>query len=135
MKKLIAVCLCLITLFATTISVYASDYQIYSNNVTSASVFLSISSTGKATATLEYYGKSGVMKSAKVVTKIQKKVGVVWVTVSNGSWTDSSSATHLIKEHSVQLSGKGTYRAYSTFTFSGTGGSDDKITKTSEKTY
>ena len=57
------------------------------------------------------------------------------MTVDNGSWTDTSTSTSFSKSHSVQLSSKGTYRAHVVFTISGTGGSDDKITKNVEKTY
>lgn len=135
MKKIIAVILCLVTLFTATITAYAAGIQPFSNNVNSTDVSFSISSNGKATVSYEYYGKSGVTKSAEIVTKVQKKVGLIWITVSNGSWTDNSTATNFTKSHSVQLSGKGTYRAHVVFTISGTGGSDDKITTNVEKKY
>lgn len=135
MKKFIAVCLCIVTLFSATITAYASGIQPYSNNVNSTDVSFSISSSGKATVSYEYYGKSGVTKNAEIVSKVQKKVGLIWVTVDAGSWTDTSTSTNFSKSHSVQLSSKGTYRAHVVFTISGTGGSDDKITKNVEKTY
>lgn len=135
MKKFIAVCLCIVTLFSATITAYASGIQPYSNNVNSTDVSFSISSSGKATVSYEYYGKSGVTKNAEIVSKVQKKVGLIWVTVDGGSWTDTSTSTNFSKSHSVQLSTKGTYRAHVVFTISGTGGSDDKITKNVEKTY
>lgn len=135
MKKFIAVCLCIVTLFSATITAYASGIQPYSNNVNSTDVSFSISSSGKATVSYEYYGKSGVTKNAEIVSKVQKKVGLIWVTVDDGSWTDTSTSTNFSKSHSVQLSSKGTYRAHVVFTISGTGGSDDKITKNVEKTY
>lgn len=135
MKKFIATLLCIVTLFVTTLTAYASDIQPYSNNVNSTSVYFSISSSGKATVSYEYYGKSGVTKSSTIVTKVQKKVGLIWVTVDGGSWTDTSTATNFSKSHSVQLSKTGTYRAHVVFTISGSGGSDDKITKNVEKTY
>lgn len=135
MKKLIAVCLCLIVLCSLPISVYASSIQPYYNNVDRVNTTLTISSSGVATVKNFYSGITGTTKSAKIVTKVQKKVGIIWVTVDNGSWTDNSSSNSLTKSHSVQLSGKGTYRAHTVFTFSGSGGSDDKITKTYESTY
>ncbi len=136
MKKVLSVILCLVTLFMATITAYAnSSIQPFSNNVNSTDVSFSISSSGKATVSYEYYGKSGVTKSSEIVTKVQKKVGLIWVTVDDGSWTDNSIATNFSKSHSVQLSSKGTYRAHVVFTISGTGGSDDKITKNVEKTY
>ena len=45
-------------------------------------VSFSIASNYKATASYEYRGKSEVTKNVKIVTKIQKKAGVIWVTVS-----------------------------------------------------
>lgn len=135
MKKVIAVMLCLFIIFTATITAYASSIQPLSNNVNSTDVFFSISRSGKATVSYEYYGKSGVTKSAEIVTKVQKKVGIIWVTVNGGSWTDTSTSTNFSRSHSVQLSSKDTYRAHVVFTISGTGGSDDKITKNIEKTY
>lgn len=135
MKRLIAACLCLVTLFTATITAYAGSIQPYSNNVSTTSTSFSISSSGMATASNSYSGIARTTKSAKIVTKVQKKVGFIWVTVSGGSWTDTSSATNFSRSHSVQLSSRGTYRAHVVFTISGTGGSDDKITKNVEKKY
>ncbi|MCM1286393.1 MAG: hypothetical protein NC213_09170 [Acetobacter sp.] len=135
MKKFIASCLCIVTLFSATITAYASSIQPYSNNVNTTDVTFSISSSGKATVYYSYVGKSGTTKKAEIVTKVQKKVGLIWITVDSGNWTDTSTLTSFSKSHSVQLSSKGTYRAHVVFTISGTGGSDDKITKNVEKTY
>ncbi len=135
MKKFIAACLCLVTLFTATITAYAGSIQPFSNNVDTVTTSLSISSSGVATVKNAYYGIKGATKSAEIVTKVQKKVGLIWVTVSDGSWTDTSSATNFSKSHTVQLSSKGIYRAHVVFTISGTGGSDDKVTKNVEKTY
>lgn len=135
MKKVIAVILCLVTLFVTTLTVYASEIQPFSNNVGSTNTVFSISNSGLATVKNTYSDSLNRVTSAKVVTKVQKKVGLIWVTVDGGNWTDTSSATNFSKSHSVQLSSKGTYRAHVVFTISGTGGSDDKITKNVEKTY
>lgn len=135
MKKMIAVILSVVTLFTTTITAYAGSIQPFSNNVDTVTTSLSISSSGVATVKNTYYGIKGTTKSAEIVTKVQKKVGLIWITVDGGSWTDNSTATNISKSHSVQLSSKGTYRAHVVFTISGTGGSDDKITKNVEKTY
>lgn len=135
MKRVISVILCLITFFITTLTVYASEIQPFSNNVGSTNTVFSISSSGLATVKNTYSDSLNRVTSAKVVTKVQKKVGLIWVTVDGGSWTDNSTATSFSKSHSVQLSSTGTYRAHVVFTISGTGGSDDKITKNVEKTY
>lgn len=135
MKKFVSVLLCLTVLLTTSITVYAEDVQTYSNNVSTTNTSFSISSSGKATVNNTYMGITGTTKSAKIVTKVQKKFGLIWITVDNGSWTDTSTANNFSQSHSVQLSKTGTYRAHVVFTISGTGGSDDKITKNLEKTY
>lgn len=135
MKKVIAIILCLVTLFSATITAYASSIRPYSNNVGSTNTTFTISSSGLATVKSSYSDSLNRVKNAEIVTKVQKKVGLIWVTVDGGSWTDTSTSTSFSKSHSVQLSSKGTYRAHVVFTISGTGGSDDKITKNVEKTY
>lgn len=75
MKKFIVVILCFVTLFTVTITAYASDIQPFSNNVYTTNTTFAISGSGKATVSNQYTGKSGVIKSAKIVTKIQKKSG------------------------------------------------------------
>lgn len=135
MKKFVALMLCLVIFSTATITVYAGCIQPYSNNVNSTEVSFIISSSGNATVTCKYYGKSGITQSSEIVTKVQKKFGLIWITVDNGSWTDTSTSTNFSKSHSVQLSTTGTYRAHVVFTISGTGGSDDKITTNVEKTY
>ncbi len=135
MKKLVSVLLCLTIFFTTAITVYAENVQTFSNNVSITSTTFSISSSGKATVNNTYSGITGTTKSAKIATKVQKKFGLIWITVDGGKWTDTSTATNFSQSHSVQLSKTGTYRAHVEFTISGTGGSDDKITKKIEKVY
>ncbi len=135
MKKLIAAVLCFVTLFTVTFPVYASSITPCSNNINSTNTSFSISSTGKATVFNTYTGKGNLVTKGTIETKIQKKFGLIWITVDGGKWTDISTATDFAQSHSVQLSKTGTYRAHVEFTISGTGGSDDKITKNIEKTY
>ncbi|MBE6741558.1 MAG: hypothetical protein E7570_04555 [Ruminococcaceae bacterium] len=139
MKKFIALLLCFLFVFGLTTVAYASDSDdeiIYRyNNTESATTSFAISSTGYATVKNSYKGRTGYFQSATITTKVQKKVGIIWVTVSGGSWTDNSTSTNYSKSHSVQLSSTGTYRAHVVFVISGTGGSDDKITKNVQKTY
>lgn len=135
MKKLIAIVLCFVTLFILTLPVYASSITTYTNNVNTTNTSFSISSTGNATVSNNYAGKSGLVTKGTIVTKVQKKVGLIWITVDGGKWTETSTATNYAQSHSIQLSSTGTYRAHVEFTISGTGGSDDKITKNVEKTY
>lgn len=135
MKKLIAMALCIVILFMTVLPVFASGITVYSNNIYIADTSFSISSTGNATVSNSYMGKQGLVTKGTIVTKVQKKYGLIWITVDGGKWTDTSTATNFSRSHSVQLTSKGTYRAHVEFTISGTGGSDDKITKNVEKTY
>ncbi len=135
MKRFTALMLCLVTFITATITVYADGIQPYYNNINSVTTSFSISSSGKATVNNTYSGITGTTKNVKITTKVQKKYGLIWITVSGGSWTDTSTATNFSKSHSVQLSKTGTYRAHVEFKISGSGGSDDKITKNVERTY
>lgn len=135
MKKILTFILCLVILVTTTVTVYASAIEPLSNNVGRTNSAFVISTSGMATVSNSYLDSLNHLTSAKIVTKVQKRYGLIWITVDNGSWTDTSTATSFSRSHSVQLTKKGTYRAHVEFTISGTGGSDDKITKNIEKTY
>lgn len=134
MKKIIVALITALLMFSVSITAYANDIVVYDNNCNGVDSNFFISN-GKANVENKVTGKKGVTKKIIINTKVQKKVGLIWVTVDNGSWTDTSSACNFSKSHSVQLSDKGTYRAHVKFTVSGTGGSDDEITKNVEKTY
>ena len=95
----------------------------------------SISSTGKAVVTSDYLGKDGLVTKGTIHTKIQKKFGLIWITVDCGEWTDTSTATSYSVSHTLQLLKSGTYRAHVEFTIYGTGGSPDHMTTNIERTY
>lgn len=135
MKKLIAVILCFVTLFSLFVPVYASGITTYSNNIYTTNTSFFITSTGKATVTSSYTGKPGVMTKATIETKIQKRFGLIWITVDCGEWTDTSTNTNYSVSHTLQLLKSGTYRANVKYTISGTGGSPDEITQKIERTY
>ena len=135
MKKILALMLCSVILVTTTVTVYANNIQPCYNNIDNVTTSFVISSSGKATVTTTYTGITGTTKNVKIVIKVQKKFGLIWTTVDGGKWTDNSTAEDYSRSHSVQLSKTGTYRAHVEYTISGTGGSDDKITKNIEKTY
>lgn len=135
MKKSIATIFCFFALISTMFTAYGSEIVPFANNYNTVNAYFTISSSGRATASFDYQGKSGVTKSATIETKIQKKFGLIWITVSDGSWTDTTKATTYSNSHSVQLSSTGTYRAHVEFTISGTGGSDDEITRNVQRTY
>lgn len=134
MKKYIVAFISALLILSISITTYAKDIAVCDNNCNNTYTYFSISN-GKGVVENRVIGKKGITKKIVINTKVQKKVGLIWVTVDNGSWTDTSSAYNFSKSHSVQLSDKGTYRAHVKFTVSGTGGSDDEITKNVEKTY
>lgn len=134
MKKFLTFLVTLVIVLTATASVYASSAMPVANNNVDTKVYFAVSSSGQATVNVRCVALSSKFKSATFETKVQKKVGLIWVTVDNGSWTDVTKSTDFSKSHSVQLSSKGTYRAHVKITISGTGGSDE-ITKNVEKTY
>ena len=98
MKRFTALMLCLVTFITATITVYADGIQPYYNNINSVTTSFSISSSGKATVNNTYSGITGTTKNVKITTKVQKKYGLIWITVSGGSWTDTSTATNFSKK-------------------------------------
>ena len=99
-----------------------------------------ISSNGTATVSLRCVGVSGVTTSIEAVTHIERQLLTnVWTKVDIGTenkeWVDSTSSYRLLASHSVKLSQTGTYRAVTTFTIRGTGGSPDVIVHHVTTTY
>lgn len=135
MKKLIAVLLSLIILASLTVPAFASEIEPYSNNVSTTVTSFTITAAGVAIVENSYTDSQNRVQSAKIETKVQRKVGLLWITVSGGSWVDITTEHCYIGGHSVQLTKKDTYRAHVEYTISGTGGSDDKITKNLEYVY
>lgn len=138
MKKSISVfmsiVMALIVLMAST-NVYANDIAMYTNNTDSVKLMFNISTKGKADVVLKCTDSNNNIKQLKAVIKIQRKIGLVWTTVDNGSWTIESNSSSFSKICSVDLKKKGTYRAHFVITVSGKDGKNDKITKNVEKTY
>lgn len=135
MKRFLTFLVTLVIALTATVSAYASSVTPLANNNVDTKVYFSVSSSGQATVNVKCVALSTKFTSATIETKVQKKVGLIWVTVDNGSWTDTTKSKNFSKSHSVQLSSKGTYRAHVKFTVSGTGGSDDEVTSNVEKTY
>ncbi len=114
--------------------------QPYYNNTDSSKVTFTISSNGTATVSLRCVGVSGVTTSIEAVTRIERQLLTnVWTKVDIGTenkeWVDSTSSYRLLASHSVKLSQTGTYRAVTTFTIRGTGGSPDVIVHRVTATY
>ena len=129
-----SIVMALIVLMAST-NVYANDIAMYTNNTDSVKLMFNISTKGKADVVLKCTDSNNNIKQLKAVIKIQRKIGLVWTTVDNGSWTIESNSSSFSKICSVDLKKKGTYRAHFVITVSGKDGKNDKITKNVEKTY
>lgn len=139
MKKFISAFLCLITLVSIAFPAYAYDVEEESisriSNAGDIATTFDISSSGKATVRNTFNGKYGEFKTATVSTKIQKKVGLIWVNVDGAAWSVTTTKTSLTKIYSYQLSGKGTYRAHVELSMTEVKNGSDSITKNVEKPY
>ena len=136
MKKTISLLLVVLTVFSlASITVSAATVEPRWNNANTAVVVLGINSDGKASITFNCAGISGVTTKITAETKLERKWGIFWLDVDGGEWTDTTSNTYLAKKHEIQLTKTGTYRATTTFTVSGSGGSNDVIEVTSQDTY
>lgn len=135
MKKMIIALISVFIVLTVSITAFATEIQPYGANYNAANTSFTISTSGLATVTNTYRGVNGVTTNAEITTKVQRKVGLIWVTVDDGKWTDTSTATNFSKSHSVQLTKTGTYRTKVEFVISGSGGADDEISRIVEKTY
>lgn len=129
-----SIVMALIALMAST-NVYANDIAMYTNNTDSVKLMFNISTKGKADVVLKCTDSNNNIKHLKAVIKVQRKIGLVWTTVDNGSWTIESNSSSFSKIYSVDLKKKGKYRAHFVITVTGKDGKNDKITKNVEKTY
>lgn len=139
MKKFISAFLCLIALVSIAFPAYAYEIEEESisriSNAGNITTSFAISNTGEAVVKTKFSGKYGEFKTATVSTKIQKKVGLIWVNVDGASWSVTTTKTSLTKTYSYQLSGKGTYRAHVELSLTGVDSGNDSFTNNVEKTY
>ncbi len=139
MKKLLAVIFALLTLMsAMSLTCYAAvsyDDEIAPcyNNTMTASTVLVINTSGRATVSLTCTGIGGVTSKIVAETKLERKWGLLWLDVTE--WTDTVNGVTLAKVHYQQLEKNGKYRAKTTYTVSGSGGSADVIVATGQDTY
>ncbi len=124
MKKWIS-CILVLLLVATQPAAQVSANPLVEplwENANSASVSLSISSTGYATVHVSFMG-SFLLKSATVTTFLEKRVGNGWTRVElptlHDAWIDTTTSIVFDKTHSVQLDSKGEYRATVRFIWTG----------------
>lgn len=139
MKKTLALIVALISIFSLASfdisSAKAASVQPRWNNTNSTTIVLGISDSGKATIAIDCMGISN--KATKIVakTKLERKWGLLWLDVDGAEWTDTTTKSYLSLSHSIQVSKKGTYRATTTFTVSGSGGANDSIKMQSKYVY
>lgn len=107
----------------------------YLNNTSTIDTIFTINENGYAILTCNCRGYRGITTSIVVDSKIEKQSGSSWVQVAGASWTDTSSLYYCSKEHSIQLTSRGTYKATVTYTVSGSGGAADVIVAEIQKTY
>lgn len=108
----------------------------YTSNASSSLGF----SNGRAVAGVYCMGYAGTTTKITAKTCIQKKFGLIWIKVDIGTsddyWYDSTTNYYLSKEHSVTLSGSGTYRAKTEYVVTGSNGKSETITvHSSEREY
>lgn len=110
------------------------------NNAVSCSISSSVNSNGKLSVLLVGNGIKGKTTRIGAELYVEKRIlGIFWTRVSIGYtdnvWIDSVTGASFLNTFTTNLSSTGTYRVTVTFTFSGTGGPDDVIVKTSTATY
>ena len=153
MKRATALLLIIITVFtALSLPAYASQLPEEDstvvvmtidprlNNGSSCSQIFTITSSGKATVSVDYAGISGVTTKVTSTVYLEKKtLWLFWTRVDIGTtddeWVDSSTSVSGSFTHSKQLSSTGTYRAVFVVKMYGSGGATDTIEKNIEKKY
>lgn len=143
MKRLFILSIAIILFISTFTSIAFANFggaELLYNNVNSATVNASVSSTGKLTIYANYTGTRGVTTKGTITSYVEKKtLGLFWTRVNigqtNNQWVDTSNSYDYSVSHTYQLSDTGTYRVTAKFVITGTGGSADNITKQSTVTY
>lgn len=110
------------------------------NNVSSASVNISINDSGKLTITYQYTGSPEVTSHAVITSYIEKRtLGVFWTRVENGQtdnqWVDTIEGHSATGTRTCNLSETGTYRVTAIYKVYGSGGSADEIECQATDTY
>lgn len=146
MKKKLIACLMTLVVLVTGAVPFASaaadpGIELYGYNYALASVYLNISSSGKAVAQIESYGKPNYIDRTSIVVYLEKKSGSSWTRVNIGTtgnqWSYSTASANLTTQFTHQLTSKGTYRAVCKFTYTGSypGHTNESVTRTATDTY
>ena len=113
MKKSISafmsIVMALIVLMAST-NVYANDIAMYTNNTDSVKLMFNISTKGKADVVLKCTDSNNNIKHLKAVIKVQRKIGLVWTTVDNGTWKYTNGTTNKWYTRGTQPSGHSLFK-------------------------
>ncbi len=136
-KRLLSFAMLVVMLFVMATTSFATENGInprFNNLDTTEAVFV-INDSGKATVSFTCYGYIGITTRIVVETKIEKKFLWWWNDVDGASWTDETTEYCCDREHYIQLTKSGTYRASITYTVYGTAGEADVITRTIENSY
>lgn len=140
MKKITAILLTLVLLFATAVPSLAAMPEVavpcYANT-SQASVTFVINEEGSASWTIACIGKSSCT-GIYAITYLEYKVGNSWERVdlgnTNDQYTYSTTASRTVHTNEQNLTAYGTYRAVVVFTVYGTQ-EDETITLWNEHDY
>lgn len=139
-KKGLVVLLAALTLVLS-VFVYSerTEAAVMYNNAINATLNCSIGSSGYLQAVMSGTGIIGTSRIS-VELYVEKKVLLFfWKRVDIGYpdnlWTDYTTNNYYNRSFTTTLSSSGTYRVTVTYTFSGSGGPDDIITRTATSSY
>lgn len=104
-----SIVMALIVLMAST-NVYANDIAMYTNNTDSVKLMFNISTKGKADVVLKCTDSNNNIKHLKAVIKVQRKIGLVWTTVDNGTWKYTNGTTNKWYTRGNQPSGHSLFK-------------------------
>ncbi|MBR4634768.1 MAG: hypothetical protein IKO51_00190 [Clostridia bacterium] len=130
----------LLLVMSIAVPLYKASAAITYNNTVSADLGCTVNSSGRLSAAMVVLGYAGTTKKIQVELYIEKRFLLVfWSRVDigcpNNIWTDSKTGYSYSNTFDFDLPSTGTYRTTVTYTVSGTGGTDDVITKTDTVTY
>lgn len=142
-RLLIAVltlCLLIVPLYPVSAAASQEEIMPLFNNVSSASVNISISDSGKLTITYKYTGSAEVTTHAVITSYIEKKtLGLFWTRVDNGQpdkqWVDTVEGHSATGTRTCTLQETGTFRVTAIYKVYGSGGDPDEIECQATDTY
>ena len=140
-KKLSIIALAVLMLFASlAVQAERSTAGITYNNMISASVDCSITSSGKLTASMSVAGIPGTTTKIGVELSVGIRVfGTTYMPVfigyPNNVWTDSVNASSYNNTFSINVPSHGRYKVTVIYTVEGTGGAADVVERSDTAVY